>query len=88
MQKGRNAAKAFAATRGVRFADSRRRTAEQKAAEVAAGTRRAVQVVAVADVRDDDEVAVKGGGFAEAGATDRDQWDSADGMTFVRRFGA
>lgn len=86
MAKGRNAAKTFTATRGARFAESRARDEATKAAQVAAGTRRTTAVVNVEDVRDTDEVALDAGGFALAGETDRSDWATSNGQTFVRRF--
>ena len=86
MTKGRNAAKAFTSTRGVRFAAARTQRERGQAAERVNGTRRTLLVVAVTDVLDDDEVALTAGGFALAGGTDRDLWGSSNGKTFVQRF--
>lgn len=86
MTKGRNAAKAFTATRGARFGEAAANREQQQAAERAAGTRRTLLVVDLTDVADDDEVALEAGGFALAGETDRALWGDADGKTFVRRF--
>lgn len=86
MTKGRNAAKTFTATRAARFAETRKATADRKAAEVAAGTRRDTLMVDLVDVRDDDEVTLARGGFALASETDRADWAEANGQTFVRRF--
>lgn len=83
--KGRNAAKTFAATRGARFAASRKATEEKRRADEAAGRRRVLMVVDVDDVREDDEVAQVGGGFALAGS-DRTNWNTSAGQTFVKRF--
>ena len=83
---GRNAAKAFQQSRGARFTESRARSEAQKAEQVAAGTRRELQVVAVEDVRDTDEVAVTAGGFEAVSDVDRSEWATADGKTFVKRF--
>lgn len=86
MVKGRNAAKAFTATRGARFGAAKvEREAAQQAA-VAAGTARELVVVALSEVREDDEVALAAGGFALAGQTDSALWGSSGGQTFVRRF--
>ena len=86
MTKGRNAAKAFTATRGARFGAARAEREVAKAAAVEAGTARELVVVALSEVREDDEVALAAGGFALAGETEPALWGSADGKTFVRRF--
>lgn len=84
--RGSNAAKAFQQTRGARFADSRRRTEEERRAAVAAGTRRETVMVSVDEVREDDEVAAVGGGFVNVATASRADWNTHNGMTFVRRF--
>lgn len=88
MSKGRNAAKTFTATRAARFADTRRATEANKAAERAAGTRQTTAVVGVDDVRDDDEVCMPAGGFRVASEVDRSEWGVVNGQCFVKRFEA
>lgn len=79
MSKGRNAAKAFNATRAARFAESRRE------ADQARDKRRSLLLLPVADVQPTDEVTLASGGFALAGDTPRDKWLVSNGETFVRR---
>lgn len=85
MTKGRNAAKTFTATRGARFAETRKATADRKAAAVAAGERREMMMVDVDDVRDDDEVCTTSG-FVGTATTTRDKWVVVNGQTAVMRF--
>lgn len=81
MTKGRNAAKAFQASRAARFAESRKAAAEQRAREVAEGKRREIVVVDVDDVRDDDVFMTEHGE-----STDRADMVVVNGQTMVKRF--
>lgn len=82
----RQAKQAFTSTRSARFAESRERSAAQKAAEVEAGTRRTMVIVDVADVRDDDMVATEFDGFVRADQGGRENMATANGQTAAMRF--